>query len=99
VACLNRDSLNANEFTRRTMSFDFQAQFDGFTDTLHEFVERTRLGVAARQLRDAGDVISSFISLDNDAEFVFVGFSHDHDMPEKISGSKAITRSYLTFPI
>ena len=48
--------------------FDFQAEFDGFADAGHEFVEGMGLGVAAGEAGDGGEVEAFFVLLDFDVE-------------------------------
>lgn len=49
-------------------AFDFQAQRDGFADTLGNFVERARLSAAGGNLRNRGYIIALWITLYHDIE-------------------------------
>ena len=84
------DALDADEFRGGWLVFlDFQAKRDGFLDAFQQFVQRTRLRVAAGQRRHAGDIIAVLVPLDDDAELVLLGFAHEVQLAQKRCQCKA----------
>ena len=89
VAYSNRDTLHTNELRfRRQIAFDLQAQLNGLSNPFHEFVERPSLRVATGQLRNAGNIITILIPLDDNVELAFFEFSHINLMPENYPARK-----------
>ena len=73
---LDRHALHADEFSLCAfVALDLDTKLDGFANAFHQFVERTRLRVTAWQLRNAGDVVTFPITLDDDTVFAFC-FTH-----------------------
>jgi len=63
-SCRDGDALNADEFeTVLWFALHFEAQLDRFANTLRDLVQRLRLRVATRQLRDGRNVVPFFVAL------------------------------------
>ena len=84
------DTLHADKLIgRRRRIFGLQTQLNGLSDSLHQFVQRTRLRMATAQFGHAGHVVASLVPLDDDAELMLLRFRHDADIPEKNETCKA----------
>jgi hypothetical protein len=49
--------------------FGFQAQLDGFADSLHQGIQGFGLSMAAASFRNTGYRVTFRVALDDDAEF------------------------------
>jgi hypothetical protein len=63
------DPLHADEIQRlELVPLDFEAEFDGFSNSGHEFVERPGLAMAAVKGRNRADLVPLGVALDDDVE-------------------------------
>jgi hypothetical protein len=68
-SCCNSDALNADELEclfRRTRHFE--TQFYSLANPLRDLVQRSRLRMASRDLRDRSDVVTFFIPFNDNVE-------------------------------
>ena len=72
-SCGNGHALDANEFQiGRVFVPHFQAECYRFANSHHDFIERLRLSVATRKLRNRGDVITVRIPFYNYVELACI---------------------------
>ena len=65
-SCGDGHPLNADEFhVCRLLAFYFQAKFDCFTNSHHEFVERGTVRVASWQFGNRGQLYTFLVPLDH----------------------------------
>jgi hypothetical protein len=53
------------------LTFHFKAPFDRLANPLSDLVERSRPGVASRELRYGGDIVTFLIALNDDIELAW----------------------------
>ena len=81
-----RQALYPNEFEAfDLLPLHFQAELSSLPNTLHQLIERFRLGVAPGKLRNGGHVKTISIPLDDDVEFFFHQDQSDSDCTSRSS--------------
>ena len=87
MACSDGDALHTNELGSRLPLFlDLETQLDGLADPLDELVEGARLSVATGQLRDAGQIVTVSVELDDNTKLTLTDSSHETVMAENPLG-------------
>ena len=77
MAFSDGDALHTNELGSRLPLFlDLETQLDGLADPLDELVEGARLSMATGQLRDAGQIVTVPIELDDHAKLTLTDSLH-----------------------